>query len=231
MEFRNQIHGITYELCGNELIAYLLESHEIKKYWPEFNRSQRFTRYCWGIHQYYDQNGYLRLAVSQYTKGQQPVVSFKSFDETWDYLRNQVEKYALCKRLCNIQTVSGSCLDYPDGNCKGACMEVETPQAYNQRVLECIDNFSYLMNSYLLLGKGRSDQETSMVMVKNGRYRGFGFVDEMDGSYQVQDLIGRIKPFADNQDVQRIISTFLKAHPRTKQINFTPETLQGIHNI
>jgi DNA polymerase-3 subunit epsilon len=166
IEFRDQIHNVSYELCGNELIAYLLESHEIKKYWPRFNRSQRFTRHCWGIHKYFDQNEYARLVVSRTGKSDRPLISFKTFDQTWDFLRNQVEKHALCKRLCNIQTLTDSCLDFPTGSCLGACVQQESSAEYNQRVQECIETFKYLNNSYLLLGKGRNYQETSLVWVE-----------------------------------------------------------------
>ncbi len=218
MEFRNQISNITFEFCGNELIAYLLESHEIKRYWPPFNRSQRFTRNCWGIHEYLDQNGYLRLVVARYGPSDRPLISFKSFDQTWDYLRKQVEKHSLCKRLCNIQTLSNSCLDYPEGSCLGACVEVETPSSYNQRVAKCLEHFNHLNNSYLLLGKGRNDSETSLVWVNNGRYKGFGFVEDTIQESQVADLTQNVKAYADNQDIQRIISTYMNAHPHYKQI-------------
>jgi len=218
MEFRNQICNITYEFCGNELIAYLLESHEIKRYWPPFNRSQRFTRNCWGVHKYLDQNGYLRLVVARYGPSDQPIISFKSFDQSWDFLRNQVEKHSLCKRLCNIQTLSNSCLDYPEGNCLGACVEVETPSSYNQRVVNCLEHFNHLNNSYLLLGKGRNNNETSLVWVNKGRYKGFGFVDDTIQEGQVEDLTQNVKPYADNQDIQRIISSYMNAHPHYKQI-------------
>ncbi len=218
MEFRNQICNITYEYCGNELIAYLLESHEIKRYWPPFNRSQRFTRNCWGVHKYLDQNGYLRLVVARYGPSDQPIISFKSFDQSWDFLRNQVEKHSLCKRLCNIQTLSNSCLDYPEGNCLGACVEVETPSSYNQRVVDCLEHFNHLNNSYLLLGKGRNDNETSLVWVNKGRYKGFGFVDDTIQEGQVEDLTQNVKLYADNQDIQRIISSYMNAHPHYKQI-------------
>ena len=218
MEFRNQISNITYELCGNELIAYLLESHEIKKYWPPFNRSQRFTSNCWGIHRYFDQNGYLRLIVARSGPSDTPIVSFKSFDQTWDFLRGQVNKHSLCKRLCNIQTVSDSCLDYPEGNCLGACVEEESPSLYNQRVIDCLEHFNHLNNSYLLLGKGRNDEETSLVWVNNGKYKGFGFVEDTIQESRIDSLTKNVKLYADNQDIQRIIGSYMNTHPHFKQI-------------
>ncbi len=227
IEFRDQIHNVAYELCGNELIAYLLESHEIKRHWPRFNRSQRFTRYCWGIHRYTDQNGYTRLVVARSGKSDHPLISFKSFDETWEFLRNQVEKHQLCKRLCNIQTLKESCLDFPVGKCQGACVQKESSEDYNQRVDDCIGDFRYLNKSYLILGKGRHHQETSLVWVENGKYRGFGFVDDLIQESEVDDIITNVKPYADNQDVQRIINTYLGKHPNPRRIILQPNGAVG----
>jgi len=218
MEFRNQISNVAYELCGNELIAYLLESHEIKKYWPPFNRSQRYTKNCWGVHKYLDQNGYLRLIVSRTHSSDTPIISFRSFDQTWDFLRDQVIKHCLCKRLCNIQTVSDSCLDYPEGSCLGACVKEESTGSYNQRVLDCIGQFSHLNNSFLLLGKGRKDEEASLVWVNSGKYQGFGFVEDTIQEIQVDDLTKNIKPYSDNQDIQRIIDNYMNTHPHCRLI-------------
>jgi len=225
MEFRNQIFNVSYELCGNELIAYLLESHEIKKHWPRFNRSQRFTRHCWGIFRYTDRNGYIRLTVARSGKSEQPLISFKSFDQTWDFLRHQAEQYSLCKRLCNIQTMAGSCLDFSLDDCFGACIQKESVTQYNQRVQQCLANLKHLDNSYFLLGKGRSQNENSLVWVENGKYKGFGFVDETIQESELDGLIENIKAYADNQDVQRIISTYLNAHPNSRRIILHAQTV------
>ncbi len=218
MEFRHQISNVTYELCGNELIALLLESHEIKKYWPKFNRSQRFTKPCWGIHQYCDRAGYTRLTVAKSTTKDRPIISFRSFDLAWDFLRRQVEVHGLCKRLSNIQKLPQACLEYSTGDCTGACIAEEPPESYNQRVAHSLTHFNHLNNSYLLLGAGRRDDETSLVWVENGSYKGFGFAEDTLQHHQMDDLTACVNPYHDNQDIQRIIGSYLKAHPRSKMI-------------
>ena len=218
MEFRHQIRNIAFELCGNELIALLLESHEIKKYWPRFNRSQRFTQACWGIHHYTDGKGYSRLIVAKSKPSDQPIISFRSFDQAWDYLRKQVEHHNLCKRLSNIQKLPHSCLDYQSGQCLGACVAQESPGSYNQRVQQSIQEFNHLNNSYLLLGAGRTEQETSLVWVENGTYKGFGFADDSLQHSEIDDLTSCVIPYYDNQDIQRIIGSYLRAHPHCKKI-------------
>ncbi|HUX55883.1 MAG TPA: hypothetical protein VMV77_02840 [Bacteroidales bacterium] len=46
---RDQIADIDWEITGNELIALLKESFEIKANKPIYNRAQRRTGFQWGI--------------------------------------------------------------------------------------------------------------------------------------------------------------------------------------
>lgn len=218
MEFRHQIANIAFERCGNELIALLLESHEIKKHWPPFNRSQRFTQRCWGIHQYHDQRGYLRLTVARSGTREQPVISFKSFDQAWDYLRRQAEIHGLCKRLCNIQKLPDACLEFHSGTCRGACTAQESPESYNNRVADSLRHFNHLNNSYILLGAGRHQDESSLVWVEHGIYKGFGFTDDNMQHQHLHELTSQVHPYHDNQDIQRIIAAYLRQHPHCKRI-------------
>ena len=48
MQMRDETADIDFELTGNELIALLKESEEIKLNKPRFNRAQRRTGYTWG---------------------------------------------------------------------------------------------------------------------------------------------------------------------------------------
>jgi DNA polymerase III subunit epsilon len=55
--FMRYIHAITYQSCGTELMACILESTEIKKRWPIFNQSQKRWEDVYGIFSFEDQNG------------------------------------------------------------------------------------------------------------------------------------------------------------------------------
>jgi DNA polymerase-3 subunit epsilon len=67
-EFLRNIHHITYQLCGTELIAFVLEAVEIKRLWPKYNRSLKRFEHAYGIYAFEDQRGYLRLAVDKHRK-------------------------------------------------------------------------------------------------------------------------------------------------------------------
>src|SRR5690606_11390854 len=60
---RNEIHHIRYELTGNEFLALILESIEIRRLWPRYNQAQKFRIEEWGIYSYTDRNRYTRFFV------------------------------------------------------------------------------------------------------------------------------------------------------------------------
>src|SRR5689334_18327395 len=61
---RNEIHQISYELTGTELIALLLEAQEIQRLWPRYNLAQKYKVEEWGIFDYEDRNGHIRFSIN-----------------------------------------------------------------------------------------------------------------------------------------------------------------------
>ncbi|HEY4652443.1 MAG TPA: exonuclease domain-containing protein, partial [Pontibacter sp.] len=68
LDFKNSIADITYELMGNELVALLYESAEIKRMKPHYNRQQRRSVFNTGIFVYEDEKGYKRLTYGSINK-------------------------------------------------------------------------------------------------------------------------------------------------------------------
>ena len=60
IELRDRSWHISYQETGSELIASLLESDEIKKHRPVFNRSQRRTSFSYGLFSYVSILAYIR---------------------------------------------------------------------------------------------------------------------------------------------------------------------------
>jgi DNA polymerase-3 subunit epsilon len=58
--------------------------------------------------------------------------------------------------------------------CDGACIE-HSSEEYNARVQNFIDKNSFENQNMLLIDKGRTISERSVVMIENGIYKGFAF--------------------------------------------------------
>ncbi len=124
--FITHIHAISFKSCATELMASILESVEIKRYWPKFNYSQKHWEDVFGIYAYEDRNGYLRLAIEKNKKNLKPVHSFHNLSEGYSWLRNVIREYALCAKLCFLEKGNGGCTGTEDNSCKGACVKKES---------------------------------------------------------------------------------------------------------
>ncbi|MCB2219253.1 MAG: GIY-YIG nuclease family protein [Bacteroidetes bacterium] len=211
IEMRNMIADIGYEKTGNELIALLLESDEIKKHLPRFNRAQRRSGSQWGLFYHKDKKGYLRLKIDHNDRDELPLTTFNSHQAGKNHLFTLVEAFSLCQKLCGLFDTKGACFHYNLKQCKGACIGEERPEIYNQRVSQAIEPYRFEETSFMVVGKGRADTEKSVVMVENGTYRGFGFIEtSFDQNLVLEDLRNCIRSYPDNRDIQQIIRSYLK---------------------
>lgn len=214
---RNEIHHISYELTGNELIAFILESQEIRKLWPKYNQAQKHRVEEWGIYDYEDRNGYLRFSVNQVTRGSRPLIRFSSKGDAWNFLWEKVRLFELCPKLSGLQISKGLCFDYQTGECRGACMCVESVKKYNKRVEKVIDAFSSQGSSVAIIGKGRSTEEQSLVLVEKGNYLGFGFFDSQVSIADLESARTYVRKSVETPTVQNLINSYL-TNPRGAEV-------------
>jgi DNA polymerase-3 subunit epsilon len=213
---RNEIHKISFELTGNDFIALILESQEIRRLWPKYNLSQKYRLEDWGIYDYEDRNGYKRFSVNAVGRGTHPLIRFSSKGDAWNFLWEKVRSFELCPKLCGLQLSKGLCFEYQTGGCHGACMAVESPDHYNQRVVSAIASFMK-GDTLAILGRGRNAREQSLVLIEKGKYFGFGFLDRkstLDDFLSVRNLI---KPGIQTPTVQNLINSYM-LNPRGARV-------------
>lgn len=206
---RNEIHSISFELTGNELIALILESQEIRRIWPKYNLAQKYKVEEWGIYDYEDRNGCLRFAVNVVSRNTKPLITFSSKGDAWSFMWEKVKEYDLCPKLSGLQVAKGLCFSHQTGSCKGACQGVEKVKKYNKRVQKAIDAFFEAGQTVAIVGKGRRPEEKSVVLVENGNYLGFGFFDETESISNLESAKNFIRPSKDNRVVQNIVNSYL----------------------
>lgn len=216
-KIRNEIHHITYELTGNELIALILESQEIRRLWPKYNQAQKFKVEEWGIYDYEDRNGYLRFSVNMVTRGSRPLIRFSSKGDTWNFLWEKVREYDLCPKLCGLQVAKGLCFNYQTGECHGACEGIESTKKYNKRVQKAIAAFRQPGNSVAIIGKGRSADEQSLVLVDKGCFCGFGYFTKNMSISDFESARNFVKIGVETPTVQNLINSYL-TNPRGAEL-------------
>jgi len=210
---RNEIHHVSYELTGNELIALILESQEIRRLWPKYNQAQKFRVEEWGIYDYEDRNGYRRFAVNVVTRGSHPLKRFNSKGSAWNFLWEKVRTFDLCPKLSGLQLAKGLCFEYQTGKCHGACMGAECADAYNDRVARTIESFYVQGGSVAIIGRGRNIEEQSLVLVERGTYVGYGFFEKHNTISDFESAKLFVKRSPETPTVQSLINGYV-ANPR-----------------
>lgn len=232
---RHHIYDVSCQVTGSELIALLLESIEIKRHNPVFNRAQKQWTANYGLIQYEDQNGYSRLGVVK-SNGKRPLLlTFPDMLSARSYLWRKIHDFGLCARLCGLQTAPGPCLDFQSAKskgrlgtrkekqakrCEGACCQEQEIRDYNQRVANALEASRDEFGNILIIGIGREPGEKSVIGLENGHYLGYGFFQpDMIGEdpAQIRDCI-RTQP--DNPDVQRILYSYLRSNHKDRVLEF-----------
>jgi DNA polymerase-3 subunit epsilon len=209
IELRNSIHAITFELTGNELVALLLESEEIKKWQPVFNSAQRRSYTSAGIYLTENEDGYLNLTSYSENEHDEPVLTAASKNHVTQILSRLIDKYSLCQKMCE-QDINGKCFNYTVHLCKGACVGHESPQEYNKRVMKAVKSMKLRYQNFMIIGNGRSSDEKSVIHVEQGKYRGFGYFSPEFTSPDPESLMDVVVSRPDNRDVQRILRQSMK---------------------
>jgi DNA polymerase-3 subunit epsilon len=228
--------NITYTETGSELLALLLESAEIKRQFPKFNRAQRKTRESIALFTYQDRQGILHIATNNIKLVQQPITKFYTAREARAFVEKLCEEFELCPKYCHLQSNVSSCFHFQLKQCKGICSNKERVESYNKRVQQAITSVQYETESFLIREKGRKDNEASFVLVVNGVYKGFGYVPKKSSKNNMSAYSKNIVLQKDNKDINRILRGYLKHHmdnfiPLGKEMvkeNFDLEALSSV---
>lgn len=221
---REAVARIEYAQTGTELLALLKESAEIKKYKPIYNAAQRRSIYSYGLFAEHQLDGYLHLRVGKISRGEQPITTFTSMMEGKGYAERLMHEFHLCQRLVGLYGGTGACFNHSIKECRGACVGAELPEDYNERAQQAISAVRYHEPSFMIVDKGRTEQERSVVLVCRHNYRGFGFVPAEQAN-DLDALQACIQSQPDNREVQQIIRGYLERNEVEKLIPLPAEAL------
>lgn len=162
LAFYREVHDVSIELTGTELIASLLEDAEIKHYWPVHNRSQKSRINKFGVFMYENQRGITQLGITKIGNQVKPLKTFPSLSDTRNWLIKRIEEFKLKPQLCGMPEFDS--------------LNIEQEQ-HQINIQQFLIEFDISSESYLLAGKGREFGEQSFVYVENGTYKGFGYLN------------------------------------------------------
>ncbi len=209
IKMQKELVAVSYEETGSELIALLKESDEIKANLPKYNKAQRKTVFGFGLYDFIDENGYLQLAIEKTKQGVEPLISFVSISEGNSLLNKYRGEFKLCQKLINLERTDGACFYHGIEECAGACIGKENQEDYNIKVEALMHKLSFDKDNFVIVDKGRNATEKSVVLIEDGIYKGFGFVDLASQISNINVLESLISPMKNNREVKSIIQRYL----------------------
>lgn len=202
--FLREIYHVSFEQTGSEFQALLLESIEIKKHWPKYNKAQKSLEFNYAIYDYEDQNGYLRLAIDRVRKNIKPLHTYKRLSDAFNHLQKLVIEFNLCPKLCMINTYKEPCSALQAGCCSGACELSEAAENYNARVYLAMDEL-LKKDSYVILDAGLTPNEICCILIDEGRFYGMGYLERNQKITEIDTLRALIKPQKENFFIQELV--------------------------
>jgi DNA polymerase-3 subunit epsilon len=215
-----QVFTVSYEETGSELVALLKESEEIKINKPIHNRAQRKSIFQWALYEILDGNGYLNLKLLKADGRKKEITSYTTPQEGKNALFRITEKYNLCQKLNGLYETQSGCFQHKINECNGACLGKETPDVYNQRVEEFLDEMSFENQNMIVVDRGRKVSERSAILIENGIYKGYCFYDLNYQITNVEVLKNILIPMQNNRDTRTIIRGYLRKNKVMKIIKF-----------
>lgn len=200
----NDLYNVDFTITGSELVALLLESSEIKKHKPKYNRARKADAFTHSIDWFTDKTGIINLKIVEFDESENAIASFVSYGAARERLEKLIDENDLCLRYCGLTGEDAICFNHQIKKCKGICNDEEEIETYNSRVKLIIQKTSYSLSDFILLDKGRHFEERALILVENGIYKGYGYIDnshQINSVNDCRDIIKAANYYPDSDDL------------------------------
>lgn len=198
---------ISFKECATELEAIVLESTEIKRLWPKYNKSQKQPLQKYALYTFEDSMGYMRLAIDKKKKNVQALYYFNSLHEGIVLLRKMLEEFGLNEKLCFLNKASFTVADKSS---------IESVKLYNKKVTKAITALNDQLPTFAVMDDGIKENEKLCLLIEKGSFWGMGYLPSSLQIVSSGDLKEFLQPYQDNDTIRNSIYSFVEAHPEKK---------------
>ena len=202
--FIRNVHKISYRICATELEAIVLESTEIKRLWPRYNKSQKQPLQKYALYSFEDNRGYIRLAIDKMKKNLPPLYVFNLLNEGLVLVKKMVEEFELNAKLCFLDKTAFTGKEQE---------ELEPPVMYNLKIKRALEALNERLPTFVLIDDGVNAEEKLCLLVERGSFWGMGYIPR---SFQISSTIelkNFLNPYADNDYIRNNIYSYADANP------------------
>ena len=208
-----QVHQINVEYSGNDVIAQLIESENIKALQPKYNVQQISDSAPFIINEGITANGIYRLKITRKDIVDNMPERFFNRNSVKETLQEFCKDFDLCRKHCGLEIVKGPCSKHTVDGLPCVCSGDEAIDNYNKRFILAFQHLRKKKTRILYKLKGRNQSEDAFVYVVNGIYEGYGFIDKDVPINNVNDILGHLNSGTNNYETSRIIGNLKNTTP------------------
>jgi len=193
-KLQKETRKVTFDKTGSELIAQLKEYKELNRIKPQYNQPKG-KLFNYGLYSETDEIGFIKLIVNPLKPGVKTLMTFNGQESGASFLQKINNEIQLDKSDSII---------------------------YNQKVEETLLRYSMKKRTFLLIDKGREIGEQSVIFVKNGKYKGYGYCELNHQINNIPILESIITPAKGDANTDHIITSQLRKKGSHKIVELNP---------
>lgn len=201
---------VYFHPLATRLMMKIQEATDLARHRPVFNRPARRLVPQWGLVQYEDREGFRRLGIEKIQTGIRPLYGFHSLSQAEGMVRRIGRDFALCGRYTSLK--NSDCLRREICR-KADCPGKGTAEAYNQRVEKAVQWIQATPPSFAYFDQGRTDEEKSCLLVREGEFRGMGYVGAEKRPWSLEELEEKIRPIPHTDYIRGLVIEQARLHP------------------
>ncbi|WP_036385403.1 exonuclease domain-containing protein [Muricauda sp. MAR_2010_75] len=211
-KLQKETKKVTFEETGSELVALLKEYQELLRTKPRHNSINRRKLFSHIIN--FEQNGeaHISLDIESSKSRANQKIGFNGVPSARSFLNKICSEFEICP--CSIDS-EGTCIQK---NPKDEDLDC------NERVLSAFDKYSVFGKSMALLDQGRETGERSFVLIKEGKLKGFGFVELNHQVNNIHILESIMTSMPSDENTTFIIESYLRKNNRLKIVPLNSAT-------
>lgn len=202
----SKVKSIQVEYSGNDIVAQLIESAQIKQLKPVYNTQQVKDPAPYIINKGKTANGIHKLQITRKDITDNLPERYFNRASVKQSLENFCNEFNLCRKHCGIEKVKGPCSKVTHKYESCVCADNTLITEYNERFEDAFKQFKNRKSSKIYKLKGRHQQEDAFIYIVNGIYEGYGFIDNGEIISSTNDILGHLIRQSNNYDTSRIVS-------------------------
>jgi len=203
----SQVADIDVIYTGNDIIAQLVETDNIKSLKPSFNSQQILDPDPFIITLDITAKGISKIKITRKEFEDSLPEKYFNRKSVIASLADFCLKYNLCRKHCGLEKVKGPCSNFTKKFNDCVCSGGESIEDYNKRFQVAFEQFRSKKTRKIYKLKGRNNSEDAFVYELNGIYEGYGYIDKSVPISNYNDVLGHLVIQKNNYDTTRIVNS------------------------